>query len=96
MLKPFLGNSTRNRRRQYFRQFCCYNFRPEVDNDVISGVVVDNAGMDVHVKFGYSRSNGSRDIRGADFVSNEHIKAYHIRQNRHTGVSPKHLSVATS
>ena len=48
-----------------------YNFQLEVDNDVISGVAVGNIGMDVHVKFGDSRSNGFRDIRGADFVSNE-------------------------
>ena len=51
---------------------CC---RPEVDNDVISGMTVDNVGMDVHVKFGDSRSNGFRDIRGADFVSNEHCRS---------------------
>ena len=47
-----------------------HNIRPEVDNDVTSGVAVDNVGMDVCVKFGDSRSNGFRDIR-ADFVSNE-------------------------
>ena len=28
-----------------------YNFRPEADNDVISGVTVDNVGIDVCVKF---------------------------------------------
>ena len=43
----------------------------EVDNDVISGVAVDNVGVDVCGKFGDSRSNGFRDIRGVDFVSNE-------------------------
>ena len=47
---------------------CC---RPEVDNDVISGVTVYNVGMDVPIKFGDSRSYGLRGIRGADFVSNE-------------------------
>ena len=47
---------------------CC---RLEIDNDVISGVAVDNVGVDVHIKFGDSRSNGFRDIRGADFVSNK-------------------------
>ena len=46
----------------------CYNFRPEEDNDVISDVLV---GMAARVKFGDSRSAISRDIRGADFVSNE-------------------------
>ena len=48
---------------QYSIAFCS---RPEVDSDVISGMVVDYFGMDVRVKFGDSRSNISRDIRGAD------------------------------
>ena len=48
-----------------------YNFRTEVDIDVISGMAVDNVGMYVHVEFGDSRSNGFRDIRGAHFVSDE-------------------------
>ena len=48
-----------------------YNFRPEVDNDVISDTAVDNVSVDVPIKFGDSRSNGFRDIRGADFVLNE-------------------------
>ena len=47
------------------------NFRPEVDNDVISGMAVDNVGTDVTITFGDSRSSGFPDIRGADFVSNE-------------------------
>ena len=51
--------------------FFRYNFRPEVDNDVMSGVAVDYVDMDDHVKFGVSRSNASQDIRGADFVSSE-------------------------
>ena len=42
-----------------------YNFRPEVNNDVISCTAVDNVGVDTLVKFGDSSSNG------ADFVSNE-------------------------
>ena len=37
----------------------------------IYGVAVDNVGMDVRVKLGDSRRNGFREIRGADFVSNE-------------------------
>ena len=53
-----------------------YNFQPEVDNDVISSMALDNASMDVLIKFGESRSNGFWDIRGADFVSKEHGKAY--------------------
>ena len=32
-----------------------------------TGVAVDNVGVDVPVKFGDSRSNRFRDIRGADF-----------------------------
>ena len=51
--------------------FFCYNCRPEVDNDVISDVAVDNVSMDVRVKFGDSRSNFFRDIGGADLISNE-------------------------
>ena len=46
-------NSTRSRQRRYFP----YNFRPEVDNDVISGAAVDNVRMDVPVKLGDSKSN---------------------------------------
>ena len=46
---------------------------PEIDNDVISGLAVDNVGLDVSIKFGDSRSNGFRDIRGADFVSNKRM-----------------------
>ena len=42
-----------------FEFFFHYNFRPEADSDVLSGVVVDYAGVDVHVKLGDFRSNGS-------------------------------------
>ena len=35
--------------------------RPEIDNDVISGVAVDNVGVDVPIKFGDSMSNGFPD-----------------------------------
>ena len=38
------------------------NFRPEVYSEVISGVLVDPTGVNVHAKFGDSRSNRSRDI----------------------------------
>ena len=34
-----------------------YNFRPEVDTDVISGVVADYGHVDVRAKFSDSRSN---------------------------------------
>ena len=34
-------------------------------------MAVDNVGMDVPMKFGDTRSSFFRDIRGADFVSNE-------------------------
>ena len=69
-----------------------YNFRPEVANEVISSVAVDYVGIAVRVKFGDSRSNGSQDIWGTDFVSNERTsmtEAYHVSQKRLTGVSPK-------
>ena len=33
-----------------FSTVFCYNFRMEVDNDVISSAAVDNIGMDVRVK----------------------------------------------
>ena len=55
---------------------CC---RPEVDNDVISGVAVDNVGMDVPIKFCDSRSNGFLDIRGVEQTNertNEYKTAY--------------------
>ena len=42
-----------------------------MDNDVISGLAVDNVGMGDPVQYCDSRSNGFRDFRGADVVSNE-------------------------
>ena len=39
-----------------------YNFRPDVDNDVISSATVEYVSMDGYLKFGDSRSNGSRDF----------------------------------
>ena len=45
-----------------FDSFFHYDFRPVVDNDVISRPAVDNIGLDVRVKLDVSRSNGSRDI----------------------------------
>ena len=38
-------------------------------------MAVDNVGMDVPIKLGASSSNGFRDIRGADLVSNERTLA---------------------
>ena len=72
---------------------CC---RPEIDNDVLSGVDVDNVGVDVHIKFGDPRSNRFQDIRGANFVTyertnertNERKLAYSNRAKRNR-VSPK-------
>ena len=69
-----------------------YSFQTKVGNDVETGKVVDYVGMDVHEKLGDSPPNDFRDIRRADFVSNERTnmsKAYHTRQKRITGVSPK-------
>ena len=81
-LKPFSRNSTRSRQRQYFLQSFRFYFRPEVDNDVISGVAVDNVGTDVRVKFGRFMSNSfSRYLRSWFRVegtteTNEHDEAY--------------------
>ena len=61
------------------------NFRLEVHSDVISGAVIDPTGVKVHVKFGYSRSNRSRDIRLPHFVRTSTTPAYaghHIRAKR--------------
>ena len=55
------------------------NFRLEVGNDVISGTTVDSVAMDVPIKFGDSSSNGFRDIRGTEFVSNERTLAKPIQ-----------------
>ena len=42
----------------------------EVASDVISGVPAGEVGLDVHVKFGDSRSNCSRAVRPVRFVMN--------------------------
>ena len=42
--------------------FFHHNFRPEAVIDIISGVNVEQVGMDVCGKFGDSRSNRSEDI----------------------------------
>ena len=49
MLESIARNSTQSNRRRYFRQFLWYNFRPEVNNDVISGMVIDFVGVEVRV-----------------------------------------------
>ena len=53
------------------KQLLCKNFRQEVASDVISGVDVEQVGMNTRVKFGDSRSNRSRDIRLPHFVTND-------------------------
>ena len=77
--------------RLYIRLFFPYNFQREVDNDVISGVAVDNVCMDVPIKFGDSSSNGFRDIRGADIVSNErtYIGEAYCNSAKRDHISPK-------
>ena len=74
MFKHVLINSTRSR---HFRQLFRDNVRSEVDSDLISGVVIGQVGMDVHVAFGDSRPSFSRDIRLPHFVTDE-------RRQRHT------------
>ena len=47
---------------------------PQVAGDVISCTALEYVGMDIHAKLDDSSSNGSRGVRGADFVElkNEH------------------------
>ena len=52
--------------------FFPHNFQPDVGNDVISSMAVDNVGMNDLVILGQTVF---RDIRGADFVSNEHWRS---------------------
>ena len=40
-------------------------------SDVLSDVAVEWIDVDLRVKFGDSRTNGSRDMQGADCVPNE-------------------------
>ena len=47
------------------------NFRPEVVSDIISNVGVEHVGLDVTVKFGDSRLDGSRDLRLPNFVTGD-------------------------
>ena len=55
------------------------------DSDVVSGVVLDPNGMDVHVKIGDSRSNFPRDIRdAAHFVIDDERRRTDMRQKRHS------------
>ena len=51
---------------------------------MIFGIAVDNVGMDVRVKFGDFVSNSSRDIWGADFVSNERTNVIEVYPNSAT------------
>ena len=76
-----------------------YNFWPKVDNHIISGVAVDNVGMNVCEKFGDSRSNGfSRYSRGWFRVerTNERTDRYEADPNnakRFSGVSTKKVKI---
>ena len=49
----------------------CVQFRDPCFNCSLEIPPIKFFSMDALVKFGDSKSNGSRDIRGADFVSNE-------------------------
>ena len=66
-----------------------YKFRPKVDSDAIFGKVIDNVSMDVPIKFGDSRSNGFRDIRGTHFVSNERANIGEAYPNSASAISTK-------
>ena len=66
-----------------------YDFRAEVDNELISGMAVDNVGVDVPIKVGDSRSsNGFRDSR-TNKRTNGRTLAKHMPIARN--VSPKML-----
>ena len=56
---------------QLTKQLLRDNFRLEVSSDVISGMDVEQVGMNVRVKSGDSRSNRARDIRLPHFVTND-------------------------
>ena len=79
----------------HVRAICC---RPETYNDVISSLAVDNFGVDVPIKFVDSRSNGFRDIRGADFVSkkkrtNERtLNDFRVKRTNIAGLRPQMCS----
>ena len=69
----------------WYQLFRYKYLQPKIDSGVISGGAVEYVDMDVRVTFGDSRSNGSGDIRGADFVSNERTnmtEAYRINAFR--------------
>ena len=51
-------------------------------------MTVDNVSMDVFIKFGDSRQNVFRDIRGADFLSNERTT------NERTNIGEAYPSIA--
>ena len=69
---------------RYFRRLFHYNFRPEVDSDVISVL-----GVDLRVQFVDFRSNGARYMRGTGFVLNERTNMIEAYPNSAKGVSPK-------
>ena len=74
MYVPILVILGLSRRRRHFfssRFSNANNFRPEVDSDIISGVVVDPTGVKVRRQCGDSRSNRLRDIRLPHFVTND-------------------------
>ena len=75
----------------YVCAICC---RPEVGNNVISGMAIENVGVEVPVKFGVSRSNGFRDIRGGNFVSNERTNEH--KMANHNSASPKNNFVTVA
>ena len=59
-----------SRRRHHCRPFSNVdNFRPEEASDVIFGVVLELAGVDVSVIFGDSKSNRYQDMRLPHFVT---------------------------
>ena len=67
------------------------NCQPEAASDVIYGMAVQYLGVDVHVKFGYSRSNCSLDIRlphlAIDGQTNDE-RTNDVRRSSHKAKTP--------
>ena len=82
-MKYFIRRTKKEMGEIFSAVFRC-NLWPELVSDVISGVIIDPTGVMVLVKFGYSRSNRSQDIRLPHFVTNNDAAhaCHHIRAKR--------------
>ena len=75
-MNDYLANA-----RAITKQLLYDNFGPEVGSDVTSGVDIEQGGVNVHLNFGYFRSNSSRYIRLPHFVlATLAYAGHHIRR----------------